>query len=38
VPHLPLDNFSRSLADDQENHAIGVVLSGKSAKVCRQRT
>jgi two-component system, chemotaxis family, CheB/CheR fusion protein len=28
VPHRPLDNFFRSLADDQEDAAIGVVLSG----------
>ena len=28
VPHLPIDYFFRSLAADQQNHAIGVVLSG----------
>ena len=28
APHLPIDLFFRSLAADQKNHAIGVVLSG----------
>ncbi|HSU56710.1 MAG TPA: chemotaxis protein CheB, partial [Candidatus Dormibacteraeota bacterium] len=27
-PHLPIDNFFVSLAEDQGNHAIGVILSG----------
>jgi len=27
-PHLPIDHFFRSLADDQGTYAIGVVLSG----------
>lgn len=31
VPHRPLDNFFRSLADDQKSRAIGVVLSGSDA-------
>ena len=31
LPHRPLDNFFRSLAKDQENRAIGVVLSGNDA-------
>jgi two-component system, chemotaxis family, CheB/CheR fusion protein len=31
VPHRPLDNFFRSLANDQESRAIGVVLSGNDA-------
>src|SRR5579859_3081815 len=31
VPHRPLDNFFRSLANDQESRAIGVVLSGRDA-------
>jgi two-component system CheB/CheR fusion protein len=31
IPHRPLDNFFRSLADDQESRAIGVVLSGADA-------
>ena len=26
--HLPIDYFFRSLAEDQEEHAIGIVLSG----------
>lgn len=31
VPHgqrLPIDNFLRSLADDQQENAIGIILSG----------
>ncbi len=28
TPHLPIDLFFRSLAADQKNYAIGVVLSG----------
>ena len=31
VPHRPLDNFFRSLAQDRASSAIGVVLSGKDA-------
>lgn len=31
VPHRPLDNFFRSLADDQQHAAIGIVLSGNDA-------
>ncbi|HEX7421764.1 MAG TPA: chemotaxis protein CheB [Thermoanaerobaculia bacterium] len=31
VPHRPLDSFFRSLANDQESRAIGVVLSGNDA-------
>jgi len=31
VPHRPLDNFFRSLANDQASRAIGVVLSGNDA-------
>ncbi|HEY8182445.1 MAG TPA: chemotaxis protein CheB, partial [Thermoanaerobaculia bacterium] len=31
VPHRPLDNFFRSLAEDQQDCAIGVVLSGNDA-------
>lgn len=31
VPHRPLDNFFRSLAEDQQSDAIGVVLSGNDA-------
>ena len=31
VHHLPIDLFFRSLASDQKNHAIGVVLSGADA-------
>lgn len=27
-PHLPIDFFLRSLADDQKSNAIGVILSG----------
>lgn len=27
-PHLPIDTFFRSLADDQTNNAIGIILSG----------
>ena len=27
-PFLPIDYFFRSLADDQQDHAIGIVLSG----------
>ena len=29
--HLPIDSFFRSLADDRQNRAIGVVLSGSGA-------
>ena len=29
--HLPIDTFMRSLADDQEGRAIGVVLSGAAS-------
>src|SRR5690606_3282204 len=29
--HLPIDSFFRSLAEDQRNRAIGVVLSGSGA-------
>ena len=28
APHLPIDYFFRSLADDQQEKAIGVILSG----------
>jgi len=31
VPHRPLDNFFRSLAQDRASGAIGVVLSGNDA-------
>lgn len=31
TPHRPLDNFFRSLANDQGSRAIGVVLSGSDA-------
>lgn len=31
VPHRPLDSFFRSLANDQESRAIGIVLSGNDA-------
>ncbi|HSP14803.1 MAG TPA: chemotaxis protein CheB [Thermoanaerobaculia bacterium] len=31
VPHRPLDNFFRSLANDQQSRAIGVILSGNDA-------
>src|SRR5579872_6832833 len=31
VPHRPLDNFFRSLADDQQSRAVGVILSGNDA-------
>lgn len=27
-PHMVIDNFFRSLADDQKNYAIGIILSG----------
>lgn len=30
-PHLPVDFFLRSLADDQKNNAIGVILSGNGS-------
>jgi len=39
VPHRPLDNFFRSLARDQENRAIGVVLrvpTPMARQDCRQ--
>lgn len=29
--HLPIDDFMRSLADDQKNNAIGVILSGTAS-------
>ena len=29
--HLPIDYFLRSLADDQQNRAIGVILSGTAS-------
>jgi two-component system CheB/CheR fusion protein len=29
--HLPIDYFFRSLADDQKNRAVGVILSGTGA-------
>jgi len=29
--HLPIDDFMHSLADDQKNNAIGVVLSGTAS-------
>ncbi len=29
--HLPIDYFLRSLADDQKNRAVGVILSGTGA-------
>ncbi|MDB6021309.1 MAG: two-component hybrid sensor and regulator, partial [Pedosphaera sp.] len=28
LPHMPVDTFFRSLAEDQQNRAIGIVLSG----------
>src|SRR5512147_14270 len=28
VPHLPVDRFLKSLADDQQSAAVGVILSG----------
>lgn len=31
VPHRPLDNFFRSLAEDQQSRAVGVILSGNDA-------
>ena len=31
VPHMPIDYFFRSLADDQGSKAIGVVLSGTAS-------
>ncbi|MEO8036526.1 MAG: CheR family methyltransferase, partial [Acidobacteriota bacterium] len=31
VPHLPIDTFFRSLADDQGSRAIAVVLSGSAS-------
>ena len=31
VPHMPVDRFFRSLADDQAGKAIGVVLSGSAS-------
>jgi two-component system CheB/CheR fusion protein len=30
-PHLSIDTFLRSLADDQESEAIGILLSGSSS-------
>jgi two-component system CheB/CheR fusion protein len=31
IPHMPVDRFFRSLADDQAEKAIGVVLSGTAS-------
>ncbi len=30
-PHMPIDHFFRSLAEEQGNHAIGIVVSGAGA-------
>src|SRR5687768_517553 len=30
-PHLPIDSFFRSLAQERESHALGVVLSGNAS-------
>ncbi|MDH5259177.1 MAG: chemotaxis protein CheR, partial [Gammaproteobacteria bacterium] len=31
IPHLPIDHFMRSLADDQGSKAIGIILSGTAS-------
>ncbi len=31
TPHMPIDHFLRSLAQDQHNKAIGVILSGTAS-------
>lgn len=31
APHMPIDIFFRSLAEDQRNNAIGVILSGTAS-------
>jgi two-component system CheB/CheR fusion protein len=31
LPHLPIDRFFRSLAQDQKSNAIGIVLSGTAS-------
>ena len=35
IPHMPIDRFFRSLAEDQASKAIAVVLSGSASDGCQ---